>query len=147
MQSIVFFDIVMDDLAEPVPGELLSGLALEIVPSRFAQGAVHDLVVIDGTISWARFDSMSSVFEMVVDAEGFRLLTRVWNPANHEFPRVGGEVSVEGYLCGIREYEFEAFGLPQISQDWLVDSAAQLLEGKDYLLEVRVPDRGGTRNA
>lgn len=126
--------IVADgDVEEPTAGAVLRGLALRLIPRRTRALATSE--VVDGAVEWARYDEDNQFFESVVNAGRFRLLTQVegrgpgWS--------IGSSVRVEGFLVSVGPYEFEAFGLPDVRQDWFVVSTQKDASGSDYALEIR----------
>lgn len=126
--------IVADgDVEEPTVAAVLRGLGLRLIPRRTSAPATSE--VVDGTVEWLRYDEDNQVFESVVDAGRFRVLTQIegrgpgWS--------VGSSVRVEGLLVSVGPYEFEAFGLPDIRQDWFVVSTQKDRSGSYYELEIQ----------
>jgi RNAse (barnase) inhibitor barstar len=139
--------LVDGDLSYPVPGEVLSGLALRL--SSDSSYPEQQAVVVEGTIRWANFDPNAlryvplprsqrgnGVMETVVEATGFKVLTYEECSAEEPVPEVGARARREGYLSSAALYEFEAFGLPDVSQNWLVLSVRELTPPDDLLVEL-----------
>ena len=55
---------------------------------------------------------------MVIDAGPFHVLTQ--RPGAGEPGAVGSTAELTGVLVSVREYEFEAFDLPDVRQRWRV---------------------------
>ena len=88
---------------------------------------------------WARHDPDSGLFEMVIDAGPFHVLTQ--RPGAGEPGAVGSTAELTGVLVSVREYEFEAFDLPDVRQRWRVLSVAvHHTSGRTRLGSHRWPD-------
>jgi len=119
VQALILGWIIADgELATPVPGETLNGLALRLMRDVTDPG--WEPVVVQGVTTWARADPDNHVVESVIETPGFRVLTQV--PGSHVsvVPEVGARVECTGHLISVGAYEFESFGLPDVSQGWRV---------------------------
>jgi hypothetical protein len=147
VQALINGWILADgDLPMPVAGETLSGLALRL--SDQAIDRDQEAVAVEGVITWARLqpDSLrfvphpksrrgNGMLETVIQTNGFRVLTGDACLADDPVPEVGAHVRREGYLVSVGPYEFHAFGLPDVSQNWRVLSVRDCRLPDDLLVE------------
>ncbi|WP_157071335.1 hypothetical protein [Curtobacterium ammoniigenes] len=123
------------DVEQPVVGAVLHRLALRVDSHDQSRGSQRTPELVTGVVTWARYNRANNLFEAVVDAGVYRVLTEVkgrgpgWS--------VGSVVDVQGVLVSVGPYEFEAFGLPDVRQDWLVVSSHQEELGDGYELEIQ----------
>ena len=127
---IAEWQIADGEIAIPLAGSFLDDLALRLGPG--AQATSEDEVLVEGTITWARFDERNGLLESVIAAERFSVLTQ--DPATLEdpVPAVGTPVRRAGRLHSVGSYEVDAFGLPDVRQSWLVLAAERV--GLDDLM-------------
>lgn len=130
---VVHQSIVYDgEVERPVTGERLTGLGLRLDERDWAE--VGRPVTVTGVVRWVRDDGQTS--EAVVECDGFSVL--VTTPTGRPAPgAVGGTVRVRGHLTSIGPYEFDEFGLPDVTRDWIVRSVEVTAEPMlDFLVEI-----------
>jgi hypothetical protein len=130
---IAGWQIADGEIEAPVPGSVLDRVALRL--SQAAQDSSDHLAVIEGTISWARFDDENGFMETVVAAEGFNVLTQEPATAADPVPAIGTSVRRTGRLHSVGSYEFDAFGLPDVTQAWMV-LAVEPVGIDDFMVDI-----------
>jgi hypothetical protein len=122
--QIAGWQIADGEIQVPTPGLVLRRVALRL--RQAAEGSSDDLTLIEGTIAWARFDDRNGLAESVIAAEGFEVLTQEAATAADPGPEIGRAVRLAGHLYSVGSYEFEAFGLPDVAQDWTVTTVERV---------------------
>lgn len=126
------------DLAMPVAGETMAGVALRLTSEQPTLSG--EPVTVEGTLTWVSFDSFNGQLETVIDAGVWRVLTQESWSAADPLPEVGSRVRARGYLDTVGFYEFDAFCLPDISQSWHVDSVRALDPPNDLVVDLEPLD-------
>lgn len=135
MQARINGWIIADrELARPVSGEVLSGLALRLNTRLW--DSYWEATELEGTLAWVRFDPLNGLLETVIDATDFRVLTEDPAEAEDPLPEVGARVRRVGYLSSVGPYEFHTFGLPDVSQDWRILSVRELTPPDDLVVDL-----------
>ena len=135
MQAMINGWIIGDgELAMPVAGAVLSGLGLRLTSDVWSPR--WDAVVVEGTVTRARFSRLAALVETVIESHGFRVLTQEAATGTDRLPEVGGHARCEGYLTSVHPYEFVDFALPDVSQDWRVISVRDRGRSDDLVVEV-----------
>ncbi|MGQ0845683.1 MAG: hypothetical protein ACT4QF_16295 [Sporichthyaceae bacterium] len=136
------------DVEEPVPGRMIHGLAVRLTKDSYK--VQRDPIEFGGVVEWVRGDSANGLVETVIAANGLRLLTSEPSASADSLPAIGAQVSVVGYLTSVGQYEFEAFGLPDVSGSWRVLAVRPASPGNDSvvadlepLVEFRFPTASG----
>jgi len=126
------------DIGVPVLGRPLMGLALRFSADDAA--SADDLAVVEGFVSWSRYDAMNGDLETVITCDRFKVLTR--SPASQDdpVPAPGTPIRQLGRLRSVWTYEFEAFALPDVSQQWKVLSAERFGRFGHYRVEIEPDD-------
>ncbi|MEO7017690.1 MAG: hypothetical protein ABI130_03265 [Leifsonia sp.] len=116
MRVFIPEDIVVDgDLPTPQPGVVLPLMAV-----RLHDGLDRgDHTTIDGTITWARYDTLSGLVEALISTREVDVFTKSFGQES-DLAIVDTITSQTGLLWCIRPYEFDAFDLPDIRRPWLV---------------------------
>jgi hypothetical protein len=128
---IAEWQIADGDVETPVAGSVLEGLALRLHTTGHAG---EDEVVVEGTITWARFDERNGLLESVITADRFKVLTQARATPADPVPTLGTLVRQAGRLHSVGSYEFDSFRLPDVTQSWLVLAAQQGPD--DYMVDV-----------
>jgi hypothetical protein len=133
MRVFIPEDIVVDDdLPTPQPGVVLPLMAV-----RLQDGLDRgDHTTIDGTITWARYDTLSGLVEAVISTREVDVFTQSFGQES-DLAIVDSITSQTGLLWCIRPYEFDAFDLPDIRRPWVVHSVV-----RSHSLAVRRDRRG-----
>jgi hypothetical protein len=140
---IAGWQIVDGDVETPVAGSVLEGCALRLHTTGHAG---EDEVVVEGTITWARFDERNGLLESVITADRFTVLAQAPATPADPLPRLGTPVRQAGRLHSIGSYEFDAFGLPDVTQSWLV-LAGEKVERDDFMVDVEPVDSACTSSS
>lgn len=120
-------DVVVDgDVAELEPGAVLA-LGLRLATAERG-------VRLDGVVTWVRDSPELGYAEFVLDTGDVAVLLD-----SRELPStpvIGSEFSARGALSLIRDYEYDAFDLPDVRSAWIVRSARY--QGPGYLADLVV---------
>lgn len=133
MRVFIPGDVIVDgDIAIPLVGAVIPAMGVCLL----TDGIVGDdrASLVEGVVTWSRFDARSGLTEAVVTTDTCAMLTRANSTGGTE-PEVGATISVRGDAICVRTYEFEAFQLPDVSQAWRISEVI----GSDidgYLVDV-----------
>lgn len=129
--------VIGDEIPEPLPGVVIPLMAVRLGWRWTADGRDEPY---DGLVEWSRADELNQLFETVFTTSTFKALTQ--DTAEGRLPEVGDRITLRGTLSCVRSYEFEAFDLPDVRQQWRVTSL--LSHDQDgYLIEAEpIPPQG-----
>jgi hypothetical protein len=114
-----------EEVPDPVPGLRLSRTGVKLTPETLVEGADNGTPNEDYAVSLVvdvktvRTDAPAGLLVMEVAARDVRLAMQV-SSHDHRFAP-GQRLSIAGRAYVIGDYEYSAFGLPDVRRDWIVE--------------------------
>ena len=131
--------LVDDEVANPKPGEVLSGLQLHIGPLGPRYGELMEPLTVQATVEWVRFDEENHRINTVIGVDGNRLLHTAPAHSEDPLPAIGSSFELTGFVWSLPFYDSEDVEIPDafgLTQEWRVLSMRPVPDDDSLIVEI-----------